>query len=268
MKLGNGLFPPVMFAAFRFLIGTGVLILFILWRRIPLPKKRYIKWFIICGILQTTYFNIAIQVSLNHISAGLTSVLTYSMPLFLSIMAHYFIVGERLTPRKMLGIILGLVGLFCAMDIHISGNPWILLFALSSAIAWAMSNVVIKKELQDCDKVQFTTWQMAFGTIGLFMYSFFFEQGTSAQWSIEAVMYLLFSGVLASALAFVLWTYILSKIAASTASITLLTVPIIGVLSGWIFLNEVLNVNTLLGIVLVILGIWIVNSKHRKSQLS
>lgn len=259
MKLGNGLFPPVLFAAFRFLVGSGVLFFIVFIRRISLPKREHLKWFILCGILQTTYFNIVIQISLNYISAGLTSVLTYSMPLFLSIMAHFLIPGERLTTRKTVGIFIGIIGLVIAMDIHISGNTWTLILALSSAVSWAISNVIIKQKLQHVDKVQFTTWQMAFGTIGLFIYSIFFEHGES-HWNIEAVLYLLFSGIMASALAFVLWTYILSKVEASTASITLLTVPIIGVISGWIFLHEALKLVTLAGVAFVLAGIWIVNS--------
>lgn len=266
MKLGNGLFPPVLFAAFRFLIGSGVLFLFIAYKKIPLPKPQHFKWFIVCGILQTTYFNIAIQISLNYISAGLTSVLTYSMPLFLSIMAHFWIKGERLTARKLTGIVIGIMGLILAMDIHLSGNPWILLLALSSAITWALSNIIIKQKLHSCDKVQFTTWQMTFGTAGLFLYSLLFEHGPS-HWNPEAVMYLSFSGIIASALAFVLWTNILSKIEASKASITLLTVPIIGVISGWIFLNEELKTATVAGIALVLLGIWIVNSKFKSRKI-
>ncbi|GGA19511.1 DMT family transporter [Paenibacillus physcomitrellae] len=266
MKLGNGLFPPVLFAAFRFLIGSGALFLIIFYKRISFPKKKHFKWYLVCGLLQTTYFNIAIQVSLNSISAGLTSVLTYSMPLFLSIMAHYWIPGDKLTPRKTAGIAIGIIGLILAMNIHLSGSPWMLLLALSSAITWAMSNLIIKQKLQDSDKVQFTTWQMTFGTLGLFIYSLLFEHGAS-HWNLEAVGYLLFSGLLASALAFVLWTYILSKIEASRASVTLLTVPVIGVISGWLFLHEELRATTLTGIALVLLGICIVNIKGKSRKM-
>lgn len=248
------------------MVGSAALFLIVFYKRIPLPRPGQLKWYVLCGILQTTYFNIAIQVSLNYISAGLTSVLTYSMPLFLSLMAHYWIPGEKLTIRRTIGIVIGIMGLVLAMDIRISGQLWILLLALSSAISWALSNLIIKQKLQDSDKVQFTTWQMVFGTAGLFIYSLLFEQG-SVQWSLEAVAYLMFSGIVASALAFVLWTYILSKVEASTASVTLLTVPIIGVISGWLFLHEELKTATLSGIALVLFGIWVVNSKPTKRKL-
>jgi drug/metabolite transporter (DMT)-like permease len=118
-------------------------------------------------------------------------------------MAHYFIPGEKLTVSKIIGISIGIVGLFLAMDIQFGGNIWAPILALSSAVTWALSSLIFKKKLQGCDTVQFTTWQMGAGAIGLFMYSISFEHGQS-HWSLMAVVYLLYSGILASALAFVI----------------------------------------------------------------
>ncbi|AET60689.1 YoaV [Paenibacillus terrae HPL-003] len=258
MKLGNRAFEPVQFAAFRFLTGTLLLFGILMWKRVPNPDRHTMKWVILCGILQTTYFNIAIQISLNYINAGLTSVLTYSMPLFLSVMAHFMIPGERLNTRKTIGIATGIMGLLFAMDIHLGGNLWAMLLGVSSAVAWALSNLIIKLKLQHCDKTQFTTWQMAFGALGLLLYSLLFERW-EPHFSTTSIIYILFSGIVASALAFLLWTHILTRMEASKASVTLLLVPIIGVVSGWIFLHEELKAATLLGIFLVLAGIWIVN---------
>lgn len=265
MKLGNGALPPVLFAALRFTTGAVVLFGVAYFRRIPLPTKRDLKWYALCGFLQTTYFNIAIQISLNYISTGLTSVLTYSMPLFLSIMAHFSIPGERLTPRKTIGIAIGLLGLCFAMDTHFDGEFWAIVLALSSAISWALSNVIIKRKLQHCNNVQFTTWQMALGAVGLILYSVFFEHGTS-HWGVMPILYVLFAGIVASSLGFVLWFHILAKTEASKASIFLLLVPVVGVLSGWLILHEQLKLATLIGIVLVLVGIWFVNATAKKKE--
>lgn len=260
MKLGNGSFPPGEFAALRFLTGSFVLLAVCLIKKIPLPNKADIKWLILCGLFQTAYFNIAIQVSLNYISTGLTSVLTYSMPLFLSIMAHRWIPGEQLTARKTFGIMIGIVGLFLAMNIHVEGSIWIMLLALSSAISWAIANLLFKLKLKHCNTIQFTTWQMTIGAVGLLVYTLAFEHGES-HWGLMPVVYVLFSGVVASALAFVMWNHILRRTEASKASISLLLVPIVGVISGYIFLDESLTFVTLAGVSLVMIGIWFVNRK-------
>lgn len=260
MKLGNNAFPPVMFAALRFLTGAVVLLGVSFMRKIPLPNKSDLKWYVLCGLLQTTYFNIALQVSLNYVSAGLTSVLTYSMPLFLSLMAHKWIPGEKLTSRKTFGIVLGLVGLCIAMNIQHGGSLWAVLLALSSAVSWAVANLLFKLKLKHCDSVQYSTWQMTIGAIGLLLFTLSFEHG-EMEWGIMPVTYILFSGVIASALAFTMWNQILSRTEASKASVSLLLVPVVGVLSGCLFLHESLGVMTLVGILLVLVGIWVVNSK-------
>jgi O-acetylserine/cysteine efflux transporter len=265
MKLGNGAFPPGEFAALRFLTGSIVLLSLCFIKRIPLPNKSDFKWFVLCGLLQTTYFNIAIQISLNYISAGLTSVLTYSMPLFLSIMAHRWIPGERLTAKKTFGIVIGIIGLFLSLNIHFGGSIWILLLALSSAISWATASLLFKLKLKHCDTVQFTTWQMTIGAVGLLIYTLSFENGES-HWGFMPVVYILFSGVIASALAFVMWNHILRRTEASKASVSLLFVPIVGVISGYIFLDESLSIITLAGIFLVLVGIWFVNSKSTQEN--
>jgi O-acetylserine/cysteine efflux transporter len=266
MKEANTVFSPVLFAAYRF--GLGALVLFIIayFKKTPFPDKRDLKWYLLCGILQTTYFNMAIQISLNDMSAGLTSVFTFSMPLWFTLMAHFWIPDEKLTLRKMVGVLLGILGLFFAMDISWGGSISTLLLALSSGISWAVSNVIIKQKLKHSDNLQFTTWQMAFGAIGLFLFSLGFEN-QSAQWGVMPVLYVAFAGIIASALAFLLWFYILSNMEASKASISLLLVPVVGIISGCLVLHEALKITTTIGILFVLIGIWLVNSKSKSDLM-
>lgn len=159
-----------------------------------------------------------------------------------------------------MGIIIGIMGLFFALNItHLDGSLWALILALTSAISWAISNFIIKQKSHNCDKVQFTAWQMAMGAAVLFLYSFYFENRQS-HWSLMSIGYILFSGIIASALAFVLWSYILTKIQASKASISLLMVPVVGIISSYLFLKESLKMATLIDVLFVLLGIWVVNS--------
>jgi O-acetylserine/cysteine efflux transporter len=265
MKEANTAFSPVLFAAYRFALGAVVLFIIVYFKKIPFPNKRDMKWFIICGLLQTTFFNIAIQISLNHISAGLTSVLTYSMPFWLTLMAHFLIPHEKLTVKKTIGLISGILGLFFAMDVKLGGSMWALLLALSSGLAWAISNIIIKQKLKDCNNIQFTAWQMGLGAVGLAIFSLLFEHGTS-HWGVMPVVYILFAGIIASAFAFVLWFYILSNTEASKASVSLLIVPMVGIVSGCLVLHETLKIATTVGILFVLIGIWLVNSKSNSAS--
>jgi O-acetylserine/cysteine efflux transporter len=268
MKLSGHYFPPVMFSALRFVIASFVLLGIVWYKRTPLPKKQDWKWYAICGLLQTTYPFLAGQIALQYNNASITSVLSFTMPFWLLILGH-FILNDRITLPKLIGLMVGFIGLFLVMDI----NPWHMewsgnkllteLLVVTGAMAWAMANVILKKHLQKNDKLQFTTWQMVIGTLGLLFYSLWFEHGESITYNWAALSCLLYAGVISSAGGFLLWSYILSKGDAVKASVSLLLVPVIGSLCSWVFLGETLKPISILGIIFVAVGIGVVNMKWK-----
>ena len=257
MKEANQVFPPILFTTYRFVIGSIVLLIISYFMKIPIPRREEWKWIIVGGALQTAFFNAAVQVGMQFLSAGFSSVLSYSMPLWVTIMAHFFL-GERLTTRKIFGVAMGMIGLATLLNVSGGGNWWAIALTLAGAVAWAFSSILVKLKFQQYDILRYTTWQMVVGAVILLVYSTVFVHG-SIQWGWFAVGCLLYNGVLASALAFFLWTYILSSTEASKASISVLMIPIIGVLAGVIFLNEILYWNTVVGMLLILSGIWFVN---------
>ncbi len=257
MKQANEFFPPVLFTTYRFILGAVILLGITYFTKIPMPRREDWKWVILGGILQTVFFNTAVQIGMQFLSAGFSSVLSYSMPLWVVIMAH-FLLGEKLTKRKTVGVIMGMIGLVALFNVSGGGAWWAIILTLFGAIAWAFASVLVKLKLQHCNILQYTTWQMVVGAILLSIYSALFGQGT-VQWNWLAVGCLMYNGVLASALAYFLWTYILSNAEAGKASISVLGIPIIGVLAGVILLKESLYWNTVVGMALILGGIWLVN---------
>jgi len=258
MKEANHVFPPVLFTTYRFIIGSGILLVIAYLKKIPFPRRADWKWIVLCGILQTAFLNVAVQIGMQFLSAGFSAVLTYSMPFWVAIMAHFWL-GETLTKRKMIGIALGIVGLITLLDVGRGGTWWAVMLTLAGAIAWALSSILVKLKLQHYSTLQYTTWQMAVGAVFLSVYCAIYEHGAT-QWSWKALSYLLYNGVLASAVAYFLWTYILSNTEAGKASISILIVPIIGVLSGVFLLGESLYWTTIVGMTLILGGIWLVNN--------
>lgn len=269
MDIGGQYFPPMMFSALRFLVGSLVIFLVIWFKRIPLPKKEDWKWYGICGILQIAYVYTVSQYALHYIDTGLACVLNFTMPLWLTLISPFFIPGERLTKVKLSGVFIGIIGLVMVMEINFSqleGNGMKLLMELLlllGAVAWAICNIIIKKVLHSHDKIQFTGYQMLIGAILLLMGTLAFEGGEPVIWSTEGVIAVLFAGVVASSLAYVLWFYILIRIDATKASISLLLVPVVGVFSSSLVFQTQLSWSVLIGIVLILSGIGIVNMKPR-----
>lgn len=266
MKTAVDFFPPVTFSAIRFLLGSAILLLFCFYKKIPLPKKGDWKWYALCGFLQTAFVFIVNQIALQYVDAGVTSLIGFTMPFWLAVLAHYT-TDEKLNVVKIAALIMGIIGLFFVLDVNpfnMQFEGYILLMqllVLIGSIGWAVSNLVVKKVLQNRDKLQFTTYQMVIGTLILCLYSLLFERGQPIYWETTAFLLILFAGVIASSFAFVLWFYILQKWDASKASISLLLVPVIGVISGWLVLGEQITFTIVIGIILIASGIGLVNVK-------
>ena len=273
MKTAVDYFPPVTFSAIRFLLGSALLLLFCFYKKIPLPKKDDWKWYAICGLLQTAYVFTVNQIALQYLDAGMTSLISFTMPFWFAILAH-FTTEEKLNAVKLTALFIGIVGLFFVLEV----NPLtmqvnaVILFAqfivLTGSVGWAISNLIVKKVLQHNDKVQFTTYQMVIGTIALFVYCFLFERGEPIVWEPMAFLLVFFAGAIASSFAFVLWFYLLERGDGGKASISLLLVPVVGVLSGWLFLGETIHFTVIIGIVCIVSGIALVNLNDDHPLLS
>lgn len=264
MKTANTFFPPITFVAYRFLFGALVLLSVWFWLHLPLPKKKYWPWIFLTGILQMGLNNIAAQTSMLTLGAGMVSVLNYSMPIFAAVMAH-FLLGERLTWRKGAGIVLAIAGMAVLMDVHAGGDVTAICIGLLSAVFWGLASIFVKLKLADVNPISLTTWQMVCASLSLLAYTAIVPQG-EVIWNTESVLCLIYNGVLASALAFFLWSWILQHIEVSKASVAVLAVPVVGVVGGILCLGEPMTLHIFFGMLMIMAGIYIVVTNKRPSQ--
>ena len=264
MKTANTFFPPITFVAYRFLFGALVLLSVWFWLHLPLPKKKYWPWIFLTGILQMGLNNIAAQTSMLTLGAGMVSVLNYSMPVFAAVMAH-FLLGERLTWRKGAGIVLAIVGMAVLMDVHAGGDVTAICIGLLSAVFWGLASIFVKLKLADVNPISLTTWQMVCASLSLLAYTAIVPQG-EVVWNAESVLCLIYNGILASALAFFLWSWILQHIEVSKASVAVLAVPVVGVVGGILCLGEPMTLHIFFGMIMIMAGICIVVTNKRPSQ--
>ena len=117
MKTANTYFPPILFVTWRFGSGALILLAVAYWKKIPLPDAKFLPWIILTGILQLNLNNIAAQVGMQTISAGMAAVLNYTAPLWTAILAH-FALNEKLTRIKFFGLFLAMLGLYVLMGLQ------------------------------------------------------------------------------------------------------------------------------------------------------
>ncbi|MCQ2445003.1 MAG: EamA family transporter [Mailhella sp.] len=258
MKACAEFFSPLSCSTLRFVIGAAVLLAASFAMRRRIPERRHWPWIAVVGATQVAYCNVAMQMCIADLGAGLAAVISYCMPLWMAVMAHFFL-DERLTLRKAGGILVSIGGI--AMLAGVGGGSSFgiepLLWCISSSVVWAASGIVIKLRLKDCDGMALTTWQMAIGAAMLLGVTAVVPQPAPV-WTLKSAALMAYNGVLASAVAFFLWMHILSKMEAAKAGAYVLVVPVVGVLSGIVFLGESLSAAGLLGIALVLGGVMAV----------
>jgi drug/metabolite transporter (DMT)-like permease len=237
MKIGLDYADPVTFAALRtFLAALGLVVVLAALRR-PL-RPAAVGSTVVIGLLQTTGFVGLLMLALQSGGAGKTSVLTYTMPFWLLMLAWLFL-GERVRGVQWPAVGLALAGLLLVL------SPWRLQGTLSSvlavggAVCWAASAVVVKRlqARRHVDLLSLTTWQMLFGSLPLVALSLLLHE-PGPEWSGVFVLTLVYNVVLGNAVAWLLWLYGLRKLPAGTAGLATLATPVIGVLAAWLQLGE------------------------------
>ena len=254
MKVALGYAEPFTFAAMRAVLSAVLLMLVLLVSRRSL-KPRALGLTVLLGLLQTTGFAGLVMWALHSGGAGRTSVLTYTMPFWLLLMA-WVALGENLRGLQWLAVALALGGLIFILD------PWRLHGVVSSVLAvgggfcWALSAVVAKliHKRHSVDLLSLTAWQMMLGAVPLVIVALL--TATKAPvWSASFIWALAYNVILANGLAWVLWLFVLKALPAGTTGVSSLANPALGVLFAWIQLGERPGLTDAIGMALIVVGL-------------
>jgi drug/metabolite transporter (DMT)-like permease len=251
MKQGLRYSQPFTFAALRSFLGAVTLFMLLPILRKPLRPKA-LGLTLALGLLQTTGFVGLVMWALVSGGAGKTSVLVYTMPFWLLLMA-WIVLGERLHDLQWVAV----GAAFCGLILILA--PWHLQGGLSSFLAvaggfcWAASAVVAKvlRQHHEVDLLSLTAWQMLLGSIPLILIAAL-TADRGPVWSGTFIWALAFNVILANAVGWVLWLYFLHKLPAGRAGIGSLAAPVIGVLAAWIQLGERPGPSEAVGMALVV----------------
>lgn len=265
------IFPPFLFISVRLILAAFTLIIVqLLLKRSVFPAREEWKGLIISSMLLCFGFYANQTFAMQFVDSGLSAILVFTMPIFIGILAHYFL-NERLTAQKILGLVLGTCGLISILwmqlhDIHLNFSLFGQLFLIVSGFFWATTTVYSKKYFATYDKMKLTIWQMLLGGVILLLASLCFEPVNSHVWLNPVNDGLLFYiAVIGTGFAFALWNWIVSQVDAVVASISIMVIPILSLFFGYALWGEALTLNIIIGAVFICFGI-IFSSVKMKSK--
>jgi len=264
VKVVNEGMAPLFQAGLRSLCAAPVLFLYCLYRKYKID----LSWpvllpGILCGIFFAVEFALLFK-ALEYTTVARASVFFYTMPFWVALGAHFLIPDEKLTPIRIAGLLLAILGVAIALaNKNTTAGPNAFLGDLMSILAgslWAAIALVarttkfssIKPDVQIL--YQLVVSAMILMPITLFGETF--REPTAWHFMIFAAQVLILVCI-----GFVVWFWVLSIYPASDmASFTFLA-PLFGVLFGWLLLDEALTWSILIALTFVGAGIVLVNRR-------
>lgn len=264
MKIGLQFIDPLNFVAHRLLFASAALLPTLIWRREDLPRDGYTWLKLIVLSLINAVGMTATNAGLSYEPTGLSSLLTYTQPLFVFCLSIVFL-NEEVNAIKVLGVVSGFLGVV----ILYAGRPLSktillgpFLSLLLGAFLWALTVVYYKRLLIHVEPLIANIVQFSVGSLFLFILAFI-RGGPLFSYNALYIFSVLYVSVLGSALASTIWLFLIREEETIIVSTSSLMVPVIAALIGWLFLGENIGYNFVLSIIFVLTGLYLVNMRRR-----
>ncbi len=270
IKVTNGGLQPVFFAGLRSAGAVLCIFVWLKWRGIPLHfvKGTRLAGFAIGCVFAFEFLCLFVALDLTTVSRA--SVIFYSMPVWLAIIAHFVLPDDRVTPLKALGLGLALGGVAIAILTRddSAGSFWGDLAAVGAAIGWAVTALLAKASSLSRVRPEIQLmWQVGVSAPILLIAAFFFGPFIRDLEPIH-IAGLAFQIVVVVSAGFIFWLWLLSIYPASgVASFSFLS-PVLAVGLGWLLLGEDVGPSLIAALILVAIGILLINRPPRSRRTS
>ena len=262
-KSGLSELPPMLFALLRYCVASLLLVPLALARGglAKLPRPVPWKTLALMALNGVALYYLLFNIALTHTTASHVALIQSSFPAVMAIMAVLWL-HERLTRQRVLGIVLAVAGVALIVARNepdaSARDPFIgNVLTFGSVLLWTVYTILAKR-VADADAIAVTAIVAVLGTIML-VPAALIENANAPIPSISAESWfkIVYLGALASAVAYLLYNRALRDVDASLAGIFTNLSPVIGVISGVIFLGESMTLTAILGGVLVLGGVLI-----------
>jgi drug/metabolite transporter (DMT)-like permease len=254
MRLALDEIPPLSMRVVTLGLGGGALMLYakLQGRSSALGSWKNAGHLVVSGILNVLSFSLLSVIAMLFAATGRVAMLAYTMPIWAALFA-WGVLGERLTRIHVIALALCLSGMTILIWPLAHSTSLIgLLIAMSIAVSWAAGTVYVKWARITGDPVGNAAWQVFFAFLIVVLLLPFFEGSLHlAQAHKPALAAAVFAGLVGSGLAYFLWFGIIGRISAMTASLGVLSAPVIGVVSTALLLGEIPTLSDIVGYVLI-----------------
>lgn len=267
MRIAAPEIGPVSLIALRAAIGFITLLPFLIFYKGWADIRQYWREIFVVGITNTAIPFVLLAFATLTLSAGLTSILNATAPIFAALVAFIWL-NERLTKNKTIGLIVGFIGvvtLFVSKgNLHLDATSIALFAGLIAALNYGFSACYTKKKLTGTPPLAIATGSQLFAFMVFIPFLPFAwpEQSVSnIAWYSTIVL-----GSACTALAYILYFKLIASLGPEKAISVTYLIPVFGVMWGTLFLKEQISWTMMIGGGLILLGVGLTTGLFRRKS--
>jgi len=262
-------FNPLTVIILRLMISAGLLylILKLMGRLIPM-RKADLKWFLLLAFFEPFLYFMGESFGLELVSSTVGAVIVSTIPLFAPITDRLFF-RSKITWTNILGIIISFTGVLMLIfkdDFSLAAPLKGILLVFLAVFAALGYSVVLKKVPRNYNAVSIITFQNAIGILYFLPLFLIFDAPKLGDKMIttEAITAVLLLAIVASSLAFIFFTHGMRIIGITKANVFVNMIPVFTAIIAWWVLGDQISLQMIIGIVIVISGVFVSQIKLRK----
>ena len=269
IKIATYSYEPFTLALVRVIFASIPLFLLCKFKRINIEAfGNNWNWYALIGLCNIAIPFVLIAIGTAKINSYLAAILMSTTPLSGSILAHLFTKDEKLSFSKSFGVLIGFSGIillfFDKLIINIDNYIYALITILGSTFycIGGLLTLKLKNKVNENVTTSTTLWSVIF----LLPFSMVFETPWNSNPTLQSTLSLLYLGVIATGLAWLIRFRILTVNGLVFQTQVAYLIPIFGIIFGFFIMDEEITWRVLLSLVVILVGIYIFkkNSYIRK----
>ena len=224
---------------------------------------------IVLSLFNITGWSALIVFGVHQVPAGRSAILAYTLPIW-SLLFSLWLLHEPLSPRKILGLVLGVGGMVVLLGeevVNVQRAPLGALMIIGAAISWGFGTVLLRRWAMPTSQTTLTGWMMLIGWIPILLATPLVDPHAASSLATMnrtawfAVLYNIF---ISGSIANWVWFRMARTLPVAVSSLSSLPVPVVGVFSGMYFLGERPGASEFVALALVLASLVAVMLPERK----
>jgi drug/metabolite transporter (DMT)-like permease len=271
IKLAVDDFGTFTLVALRLVVGALLLWTVVRIAKQPLPRERRIYGhLLVMAVINITIPFLLITWAEQSVESSLAAILTSPVPLFAIVLSSVFLADEPMRVNGVVGLVVGFIGVVIITSRGLTGEASSVtgeLALLGAAFSYACGAVYSRRNVRGLPPMIPAVFQVTFAAIITGVIALLIEEPWTAQPDSEAIFSILWLGILGSGLAYLFVFRLFAAWGATRTTLVAYLIPVVGIVLGYLVLQEPVDARIIVGTALVIAGVGLVNSRFGRRRL-